>query len=145
MENADLPGTRTLSQKLALKMLSMVSMPKVSSVGMGAIVGGNVDMSATGPISLANWKSANGSGICPVPEWLPFPFAKLLEPCMSCAVCMWPFGVCDSWPSVGEGSVFALMRARRNMLYRAGVCNGPAAACSSVLATSFTREMIFDS
>ena len=61
MESANLPGTRTLSQKLALRMLSIVSIPKLSSCGIGAIVGGNVDMSATGPISLANWKSAKGS------------------------------------------------------------------------------------
>jgi hypothetical protein len=51
--NINLPGTRTLSQKPLLKMLSIDSIPIPSSdVGRVAMVGGNVDISATGPISL---------------------------------------------------------------------------------------------
>jgi hypothetical protein len=35
--------------------------------GIGAIVGGNVDMSATGPISPANWNSGYD------PNWVGYP------------------------------------------------------------------------
>lgn len=62
----DIPGTSMLSQKLLLKILSMVRTPVLSSDGLGAMVGGNVDMSATGPISLSNWNSFNRyEGSCP--------------------------------------------------------------------------------
>jgi hypothetical protein len=46
-----------LSQNPLLRILSIVSEPMVSSDGVGAIVGGNVVMSATGPISPSNWNS----------------------------------------------------------------------------------------
>lgn len=53
-----LPGTSTLSQNVLLRMLSMATpLPIWSSVMLGAMVGGNVDMSITGPISPSNWKS----------------------------------------------------------------------------------------
>jgi hypothetical protein len=56
------PGTRTLSQKLLLNMLSIdIIPPKLSSVVRFAIVGGKVVISATGPISLSNWNSLSGS------------------------------------------------------------------------------------
>lgn len=57
-------------------MLSIVSMLRWSSVGLGAIVGGNVEMSATGPISLSKWNSASGS-----------PNGLMNAP--------WPLGACD--------------------------------------------------
>lgn len=53
------PGTRTLSQNPVLKMLSIDNIPEVSSCGLfGAIVGGKVDISTTGPISLLDWKAS---------------------------------------------------------------------------------------
>ena len=50
-----------LSQKSALKMLSIDIMLMSGSEGFGAIVGGNVDMSATGPISPLLKNPAKGS------------------------------------------------------------------------------------
>jgi len=65
--NHGLPGTSMLSQKPLLKIFSMVRpLIMASSEGLGAIVGGNVDMSATGPISLSNWNSFRRSeASCP--------------------------------------------------------------------------------
>lgn len=52
-----------LSQKSALRILSIDIMLMSGSDGFGAIVGGNVDMSATGPISPLLKNPANGSGV----------------------------------------------------------------------------------
>lgn len=51
-----------LSQKSALRMLSIDIMLMSGNDGFGAIVGGNVDMSATGPISPLLKNPAKGSG-----------------------------------------------------------------------------------
>ena len=61
--NLILPGTRTLSQKLFESILSMDIIPLRPSSweGIAAIVGGKVEISATGPISLSNWNSFNES------------------------------------------------------------------------------------
>ena len=56
------PGTRTLSQKLLLSIVSIDTiLLKLSSVVGFAIVGGKVEISATGPISLSKWNSLSGS------------------------------------------------------------------------------------
>lgn len=51
-----------LSQKSALRILSIDIMLISGNDGFGAIVGGNVDMSATGPISPLPKNPAKGSG-----------------------------------------------------------------------------------
>ena len=51
-----------LSQKSALRILSIDIMLMSGNAGFGAIVGGNVDMSATGPISPLLKNPAKGSG-----------------------------------------------------------------------------------
>lgn len=116
-----LPGTRTLSQKLFDSMLSMDIIPlRPSSLeGFAAIVGGKVEISATGPISLSNWNSFNGS--------LTWPFGKANPRFPNCTSPLSPvsfvsLGCMDAESLFEAGpSILALIRARKNALYKAGV------------------------
>ena len=117
-------------------MLSIVSIPKLSSVGYGAIVGGNVDMSATGPISLSNWNSASG-----FPPLLNAPASAPASWALPLPLLPAPAPACPP----ASASVLAETRARSRQLYRYGVCMAPCAACSSTSATSFTSPTILDS
>jgi hypothetical protein len=130
-----------LSQKPLLRMLSMVSEPIASSVGVGAIVGGNVDMSATGPISPSNWNSFNVKvDLSPNPKGIV---------ALNCGIS----GVAGAAPEPrdtgfdsGAGvSRRADISARRNLLYSAGVCSGFAEMFSRTSATSLTSPIVCSS
>ena len=130
-----------LSQKLLLRIFSIVSEPIVVSDGFGAMVGGNVEISATGPISLSNWNSFMYS-CCPYPDMCcpKLPLAGVRDPpCWPSLLCSLSGEGCFS-SLEGAGSNFAEIRARRKPLYKAGVCREFAARFSRVSATSLTRS-----
>lgn len=112
-----------LSQNPLLKMLSTVSAPKASSDGFGAIVGGKVDISATGPISLSNWNSFSGSFIVVLPlgrDDKP-KCPKSVSPLAPGSFASFARTEAGSPFDAGEGSTRALINARRKPLYKAGV------------------------
>lgn len=118
MANArDKPGTRTLSQKLFDKILSIdIMLFMASSIDVVAIVGGKVDISATGPISLSNWNSFNGSFIIAWPFGIEDPSPRDKSPSFFISgSASLGRGAAGSLVDVG-GSTRILMRARKKPL-----------------------------
>ena len=140
----NLPGTSTLSQKLLLNIVSIDIIPLTLSSLMGfAIVGGKVEISATGPISLSNWNSWSGSvpttllGTAGLNPKEPIS-ASAFVPDSVCVAVVTSLLLC--W---GAGGSRTVMRALSKLLYRAGVWCGSAATLSRVSATSLTSENVF--
>ncbi len=130
------PGTSTLSQKSELRMLSIDIMLMSIPAGVGAIVGGNVEMSITGPISPVYAKfSSTSADMRRLP--LACPFICAANAAEGSASGPSP----SSW--LAEPSVRELTSARRKQLYSAGVWSGPTATESNVFATSVTIAIVF--
>lgn len=147
----NIPGTRTLSQKSLLNILSK-DIAGLSSVVFGAIFGGKMDISATGPISPFDGKVM---GFIPASAFRPTMIGFTVPSFFGSGPVLasiwlrsWPV---PFWPSLGgegfedfeEPSFFADIRARSRVEYSAGVCRELTATRSNNSVRSLMRLRVF--